>query len=58
METGTVHPVLREPAISCLKGRSTSRVGDIGNCAHDPTHKIHLFPPRKDADVGHPYQSE
>lgn len=32
--------------------------GRLWQCAHDSTHKICLFPPRKDADVGHPYHSE
>lgn len=32
--------------------------GRFWQCAHDSMHKICLFPPRKDVDVGHPYHSE
>lgn len=56
METGTVHPVLRVSSV--VERKIYVMNGRFWQCAHDPKHKSRLFPPRKDAGVGHPYQSE
>lgn len=52
METGIVCTLFSENLPSVIERKIYLMSGRFWQCAHDPTHKICLFPPRKDADVG------